>query len=142
MGYIVENLLKNEEIQYEGTISVWALLPSIILGVLLLPAWGIGILFILSAFVTYKTTELAVTNRRIIAKTGFISRRTIEMNLDKVESVQVVQGILGRIFDFGSIVVSGAGNPQAPIPGISQPVKFRSEVFEVQESLKEAKKAA
>ena len=142
MAYIQDNLLKNETIQHEGKTSVWSLLPKIIIGIVLLPFWGIGLLFLLSALMTYLTTELAVTNKRIIAKFGFIRRSTVELNLDKVESVQVDQGILGRIFNYGSIVVSGAGNPKAPIPGISQPVKFRSEVFELQETLKESEKAS
>ncbi|MCK2127298.1 PH domain-containing protein, partial [Thauera aromatica] len=52
----------------------------------------------------------------------------------EIESIQVNQGILGRIFNFGSIVVSGAGNPQAPIPGISGPLNFRRAFIDTQES--------
>jgi uncharacterized membrane protein YdbT with pleckstrin-like domain len=81
----------------------------------------------------YFTTELAITNKRVIAKFGLIRRNTIEMNISKVESIQVDQGILGRMFNFGSILVAGAGDPKAPIPGISEPLKFRKMFFEVQE---------
>ena len=81
----------------------------------------------------YYTTELAITNKRVIAKFGLIRRNTVEMNISKVESIQVDQGILGRIFNFGSVLVSGAGDPKAPIPGISHPLKFRKMFFEVQE---------
>ena len=52
----------------------------------------------------------------------------------KIESIQVNQGILGRILNYGSIVVSGAGNPQAPIPGISSPLQFRRAFVDTQES--------
>jgi len=74
------------------------------------------------------------SHKRVIAKFGLISRSTIEINLQKIESIQVNQGILGRIFNFGSIVVSGAGNPQAPIPGISSPLEFRRSFIDTQES--------
>lgn len=103
------------------------------LGLLLLPLYGIGLILWASAAITYFTTELAITNKRVIAKFGLIRRDTIEMNISKVESIQVDQGILGRIFNFGSILVAGAGDPKAPIPGISEPLKFRRTFFEVQE---------
>jgi uncharacterized membrane protein YdbT with pleckstrin-like domain len=49
----------------------------------------------------------------VIAKFGFISRSTVELNIHKIESIQVDQGIFGRLFNFSSIIVAGAGNPQA-----------------------------
>lgn len=76
-------------------------------------------------YIQVKTTELAITNRRTIAKFGWIRRSTIEMYNLKIESIQVEQGIAGRIFNYGSIILSGAGNPQAPIPGIADPMAFR-----------------
>lgn len=132
-SYVESNLIKNESVQHEGKISVWVLLPKIILGFVLLPIFGIGILLWISAAITYYTTELAITNKRVIAKFGFIRRDTVEMNISKVESIQVDQGILGRIFNFGSVLVAGAGDPKAPIPGISHPLQFRKMFFEVQE---------
>ena len=103
------------------------------LGVLLIPLYGIGLILLIMAFVRYKTTELAFTNKRVIAKFGFISRQTVELYIPKVESIQVHQGILGRIFNYGSLIISGAGNPQAPIPGISDPMAFRRGFMEIQE---------
>lgn len=131
-SYIQGNLVPGEQVQYVAKISKWALLPRLVLGVCLLPAYGIGILFLISAAITYYTTELAITNRRVIAKFGFIKRQTVEMSIPKIESIQVDQGILGRIFGFGSVLVSGGGNPQAPIPNISDPVQFRNSFFAVQ----------
>jgi uncharacterized membrane protein YdbT with pleckstrin-like domain len=131
--YVESNLIKDEKVQYEGKISVWSLLPKILLGLMLLPLYGIGLILWVSAAITYYTTELAITNKRVIAKFGFIRRNTVEMNISKIESIQVDQGILGRIFNFGSVIVSGAGDPKAPIPGISHPLKFRKMFFEVQE---------
>ena len=95
--------------------------------------FGLGWIFLVLAYIRYKTTELAITSRRVIAKFGFISRRTVEINISKVESIQVDQGILGRIFNYGTLVISGAGDPQAPIPGISDPMAFRRAFIEAQD---------
>ena len=119
---------------YQGKVSIWSLVPLLLLGLIFLAFYGLGLLFWAAAAIRYLTTELAITNKRVIAKFGLISRSTIEINLQKIESIQVNQGILGRIFNFGSIVVSGAGNPQAPIPGISSPLQFRRAFIDTQES--------
>jgi uncharacterized membrane protein YdbT with pleckstrin-like domain len=74
------------------------------------------------------TTEVAVTDRRIIFKRGFISRRTIEMHLDKVESVDVDQSILGRIFNYGDILIRGVGEGIEPLKDIESPIEFRNNV--------------
>ncbi|MFN3879819.1 MAG: PH domain-containing protein [Nitrincola lacisaponensis] len=129
-SYIDSTLIGDEKVIYEGKVSIWSLLPLIIVGFFLLFFYGIGILFWIAAYLRYKTTELAFTNKRVIAKFGFISRRTVELSLPKIESMQVSQGILGRMFDYGSLIISGAGNPQAPIPGISQPMIFRRAFME------------
>ena len=80
----------------------------------------------LRAFVRRAATELAITDHRVIYKTGLLSRHTIEMNRDKVESVDVDQTILGRIFGYGTIVVRGTGGSLEPIPNIGDPLTFRS----------------
>ena len=138
-SYIDGALIKDERVIYTGNISLWSLAPLIALGVLFLAAWGLGLIFWVVAYVRYKTTELAFTNKRVIAKFGFISRQTVELNISKVESIQVNQGILGRIFNFGTLIISGAGNPQAPIPGISDPMGFRRAFMEAQDSAGEKK---
>lgn len=138
-SYIEGALIKDEKVIYTGHISLWSLAPLIFLGLLTLAFYGIGLIFWATAFIRYKTTELAFTNKRVIAKFGFISRETIELNISKVESIQVNQGILGRIFNYGTLVISGAGNPQAPIPGISDPMSFRRAFMEAQDCAGEAK---
>ena len=140
-GYVESALTKGEQVVYTGKTSIWSLLPLIILGLLTIWLWGVGIIFWILAVIRYMTTELAITNKRIIAKFGFVSRTTIELNIQKAESIQVRQGILGRIFGFGSIVVSGAGAPQAPVPGISQPLEFRRAFLDAQEQASQAKPA-
>lgn len=86
----------------------------------------LSIVLFIRAWLYRLSTELAVTSKRVIAKFGFIRRNTVELRHDKVESLHVKQGIIGRIFDFGSIVVTGSGGTNAPIPYISNPLQFRS----------------
>lgn len=136
-SYIDKALIKDERILYRGNISLWSLSFLIFLGVILLPV-GVGLIFLLVAYIRYKTTELAITNKRVIAKFGFISRRTTELNINKVESIQVEQGVAGRIFDYGSLIISGAGDPQAPIPGISDPMRFRKAFIEAQDGAQQS----
>lgn len=131
-SYVDSVLSPGEVVQSRAKCSVWSLLPLIILGLLLIFA-VVGVLFWLAAFLRYISTEIAVTNKRVIAKTGFITRRTVELNLPKVESIQVEQGLLGRLLNYGTIVVAGAGTPQAPVVGISDPLKFRAAVLQAQE---------
>lgn len=70
-------------------------------------------------------SEFVVTNRRIIIKTGFIARSTLEMNLSKIESVNVDQSVSGRIFNFGSITIIGTGGTRETFRNISKPLNFR-----------------
>ncbi|PHR93696.1 MAG: hypothetical protein COA69_03420 [Robiginitomaculum sp.] len=129
-SYIQNSLIKNEKILLEAKISFWSLLPLILLGFIFILFPPISIILWVMAIIRYRTTELAFTDKRVIAKFGFISRKTIELNLAKVESVQVNQSIFGRILNYGTLVISGAGNPQAPILGISNPMVFRSRLNE------------
>ena len=74
------------------------------------------------------TTETDVTNMRIVHKTGFIKRRTFEMSLDKVESVDVNQSILGRIMNYGNVTILGVGEGRETISTIASPLAFRNAI--------------
>lgn len=124
-SYVDDVLINDERVMYRARISKWSLWPLILLGVISLPLFGIGLLFWLWAWIVYTTTELAITNKRVIAKTGLIQRRTIEMFLEKIESIQVDQSVLGRMFNFGSVVISGTGVHSAPFKSISDPLTLR-----------------
>jgi membrane protein YdbS with pleckstrin-like domain len=133
VGSYVDSTLNEGEIgRYDAKISLWSLAGWIILGILTITIF-IGFLFLLIAFLKWWSTEIAITNRKIVAKYGFISRNTVEILLTKIESIQVHQGIFGRIFNYGTLVVSGSGLPQAPIKGISDPMIFRRRFVEIQE---------
>jgi uncharacterized membrane protein YdbT with pleckstrin-like domain len=74
------------------------------------------------------TTETDVTNLRVVHKTGFIKRRTFEMSLDKVESVDVNQSILGRLLNYGDVTVRGVGEGAETIKTIASPLDFRNHI--------------
>jgi uncharacterized membrane protein YdbT with pleckstrin-like domain len=88
----------------------------------------IAVYFMIGAWFRRWTTELAVTDRRVIFKRGFIRRHTIEMNMDKIESVDVDQSILGRLLDYGDVTVRGTGTGFEPLRGIDSPIDFRNHV--------------
>jgi len=77
------------------------------------------------------STELAVTDRRVIHKTGFLRRSTQEMEREKVESVDVEQSLAGRIFGYGTILVRGVGTSWEPFANIADPLTFRSSITAV-----------
>lgn len=131
-SYVEGALIQDEKIVHIGHISKWSLWHLIALGLLLLPV-VIGLFFLVQAYIRYKTTELAITTKRVIVKVGFIRRSTVEININKVESIQVDQSLLGRVFDFGTLVISGAGTAQAPLHGIAEPLAFRKAFIEAQE---------
>ena len=82
----------------------------------------------LNAVIRRSTTELAVTDRRVIFKTGVFQRNSMEMNLSKVETVGVNQSILGRILGYGTVIVRGTGGSFEPIRFIGDPLSFRSHI--------------
>jgi uncharacterized membrane protein YdbT with pleckstrin-like domain len=150
-SYIEGSPFNGEKVLYTGKISKWAISGFYTFGTLFglmalllifQPAsrtMGVGLaaasaVLFFGASIKLKTTELAITNKRVFAKFGFVSRQTVELNISKVESIQVHQGILGRMFNYGSLVISGAGTPQAPIPGISNPLAFRTAFMEAQDA--------
>ena len=132
-SYIEGALIENERVIHVGHVSLWSLTHLLIFGVLLLPV-GVGLIFLIMAYVRYQSTELAITNRRVIAKFGFISRRTIELNLNKIEGIEVMQSIFGRMLNYGSLMMSGVGSLKEPIHGISHPLEFRRAFMNALES--------
>ena len=73
-------------------------------------------------------TEYGLTNNRVITKTGIISRSTEEMKLSKVETVEIKQGILGRILGYGNVIVSGTGSSKVVISRVSNPIDVKKNI--------------
>ncbi len=118
--YVQNNLIKNEHVVYEAKLH-WMAFFSL---------RAVFTLFI-APLIDSVTSEFAITNKRIIIKVGFISRRTIEMNLTKVESVSIEQSILGRILGYGTIKVIGTGGTREPFSGIANPLEFRKQFQQI-----------
>lgn len=124
MSYVDSTLIDGETVLHRGQVSWWPLLPWLLLGVLtIVVVVGIGI--IAWVYLKRRTTELAITNKRVIAKKGFIQRDTIEMFLGKVESVHVEQSVIGRMLDYGTVIMSGTGMVNSRFENISAPLEFR-----------------
>jgi membrane protein YdbS with pleckstrin-like domain len=94
-------------------------------------AFVVGTVLLIKHWWRRWTTEVAVTDRRIISKTGFINRHTVEMHMDKVESVDVDQSILGRLFNYGDITIRGTGETLERLQRIDRPLDFRNHVTAV-----------
>jgi uncharacterized membrane protein YdbT with pleckstrin-like domain len=124
-SYIDRILVDGERVIHRARLSMWSQLGLILLGVLLLPLFGAGLILILWAWLVCRTTELAITNKRIISKRGIVQRATMEMRLDKIESITVDQGLTGRMLNFGSITISGTGGDKTPIESIADPLEFQ-----------------
>lgn len=124
-SYIDNALNKNEKIIARAKISWWSQLGVIIIGLFLTLFYGIGLIILIYVLIKVKTTELALTSQRMIAKIGFISRNTVELRLEKVESLSIHQNFDGRILGYGTIVIKGTGGTQTPIPSIKNPMGFR-----------------
>ena len=102
-------------------------LRTVLLGLSLL-LFLVGGVQLLRAWLRRISTEIIVTNRRIILKTGLVGRQSIEMNLDKVESVLVNQGVLGRMLDYGALVIRGVGAGLEPVANVAAPLEFHKYV--------------
>ncbi len=88
-------------------------------------ALAITIYYAIAALINFNTTEYGVTNKRVLMKTGWIRRRSLELFLDKVEAIYVNQSILGRILNYGTLVVIGTGGSRDPFTYVPSPLHFR-----------------
>jgi len=143
--YIDEILQPGEQLRYSTTIHGIIYLPGVlclavaagcaaaagVMPPLLLVAAGLGVVglyLVGSAWFRRWTTETDVTSLRVVHKEGFIKRRTFEISLDKVESVDVDQSIAGRIFNWGDVTIRGVGEGIERIKMIGSPLQFRNHI--------------
>jgi uncharacterized membrane protein YdbT with pleckstrin-like domain len=129
MSYIDDSLVPGEVLIHRARVSWWSQFGLLFLGILTLVV-GVGLIFLIWAWVRVSSTELAITNRRMIAKFGFIQRHTVEINLEKVEALRVDQGFWGRLLNFGTIHITGSGSSVEPIPNIADPLVYRRKFME------------
>jgi heme/copper-type cytochrome/quinol oxidase subunit 1 len=166
MSYVQSNLVPGETVIYETRLHWVVTLGHLVVGCLLLLLPGAfllyyahkqsgieskelhvmeggaavflisGIIVILAGMVRRNATEMAVTNRRVVIKTGLASRKTIEMLLNKVESIEVSETTAGRMLGYGTIVVIGTGGTPEPFHKVAHPLEFRSQVQQQIEKLR------
>ncbi|HET9903224.1 MAG TPA: PH domain-containing protein [Xanthobacteraceae bacterium] len=89
---------------------------------------AMGVYFLLRAWLRRWMTEYAVTDRRVIYKQGLIWRKTMEVNMDKVSSVDVDQSIFGRLFNYGTVKIHSPGADPEPIREVGSPLDFRNHI--------------
>ena len=133
-SYVERTLGENETISYVASLSLVPYAGLVLIGILsiLSPFWHLplitmlpGIAIFIFLYLLQNSVELAVTNLRIIAKTGVIRRSVAELYLNRVEGVDVKQSINGRILGYGTISIRGVGTEIAAIKNISAPLTFR-----------------
>ena len=123
MSYIKQSLGDGETIVAEAhfpwTYSALAWAALIVLGIFV-----IGIVIFISMMVKKWTTEIGVTSHRFVEKKGLITLRTNEIALPNIEGVKVNQGVLGRMFGYGTVRIEGTGVDAVTTPNIADPVGF------------------
>jgi uncharacterized membrane protein YdbT with pleckstrin-like domain len=145
MGYIDRHLLPGERVLYRTRLH-WKLYvgPALLILLVLLPlgilalssehSWlallpaAAALLLLLIAFIRRRTSEFAVTTKRVILKLGVLNTRSVELLLAKIEGITVTQSLAGRLFGFGEIVVTGSGGTQEPFASIQAPLELRQAV--------------
>lgn len=88
----------------------------------------VGLVLLVPPLVAYRTTEFGVTNKRVIVKTGFIRRHTLELLLRQVEAISVDQSLMGRLLGFGSITLTGTGGVREEFHRVVSPLEFRRRI--------------
>ena len=123
MSYARRSLVTGEHIVHEARFHWLSKLAAI----LCLPL-VVGLFMLIRLW----TTEIAVTNRRIIYKRGWIARATDEINLNRIEEVNLRQSVAGRLFGYGKVICQGTGVGEIELPTIDDPLRFRKELQEAQ----------
>jgi uncharacterized membrane protein YdbT with pleckstrin-like domain len=88
----------------------------------------LGLLLLLGESIRRHATEIVVTDRRVIFKRGLLSRHTVEMNVSKIETVDVEQGLAGRIWGYGTLLIRGTGSGFEPLVGVGSPIQIRNAI--------------
>jgi uncharacterized membrane protein YdbT with pleckstrin-like domain len=149
MSYILSNLKDNEKLAFKSSQSIkslffWSFIFGfiglvlvllkgfvIIMGVsptgynLYLIYWSVLLFFVIKNLITYFTTEYGITSNRVISKEGLIRRDIEEINLSSIESINVNQTILGRILNYGTIIISGRGTSKVLLKDVDNVIETR-----------------
>lgn len=144
MTFIEKNLANNERVIYRAKLHWWIYGRSIfllLLGIVVFALWGttevvkiigglllaISLITFINAYIRSSASEFAVTNRRIMMKTGVTNRRLIELQLNRSDGLVIDQGIIGRIFNYGSIIIR-TGNLEEIFSPVADPYEFKRQI--------------
>lgn len=141
MGYVEQNLLQAEGVVYRARLHLIIFLEPALVALLGFIAFAasaklatlilvVALLLAVKKYIRLATSEFVVTNKRVLIKIGLVRRHTLELLLGKVETIGVEQGIFGRTFNYGTIVVTGTGGTKELFPAIARPLEFRKAVQE------------
>jgi hypothetical protein len=151
MSYIASTLLHGEAVAYRTRLH-WKLyaVPALVTVFLLAPLtyWALRsdikwlalvpvlamVALLLPAWLRRVSSEFAVTNKRVLMKVGVLHTRSFELLLSKVEGIAVNQRLLGKVFNYGDIVVTGSGGTQESFADIQNPLQFRHALQSVADS--------
>lgn len=140
MSYVDKSLIPGEEIVYRASLYklpfLWLILPAAVaFGAAVFHKWLVVLAALLVAGIIWvnvwarrAAAEFAVTTKRVIIAIGAVRRRTLELMLDKVEGVGVDQSLTGRLFNFGTVTITGSGGTRESFPNIAAPLEFRRQV--------------
>ena len=165
MSYIDSTLMKNEVVLYRAkphwiifSWPVFFLLATILLfifgpnipgatyqaigglpvyAIAAFVALGLAVASAINSYINYQTSEYGITNKRVLMKIGFIRRLSLEIYLQKIESVKIYQSVAGRLFGYGSVMISGVGGSKDPFDNIPDPLQFRRKIQEQVENISE-----
>lgn len=149
MGYIDNNLLHGEVVKFRTRMHwiiffnplFWSLLTVVIFyffpttPMLILPPLVVSIPLWVQQLISYACSEFAVTDKRLMLKVGWLSRYTVDLLLQRVESIQVEQSLLGRMLNYGTLLVHGTGGSNDRFVFVANPFGFRRAVEEQTEEL-------
>ena len=131
MGYIQDSLSDGEEVRALFKLHWVAKIWLIIWIILAIPSFGITLLLALWEWLKLRSIEQGVTNKRVILKRGIISRKTEEMKISSIETVEIIQGVIGRVFGYGNIKVTGRGLSDLIFIKINDPMDVKRKIESV-----------
>lgn len=131
MNYIEQSLSRDETIEHRfplhWTAKIWLALWI----VLAIPSFGVTLLLAAYEWLRLRSIEMGVTNKRVIYKTGIISRKSEEMRLGSIETVEIDQSVLGRILGYGTVRVTGRGVSDLVFKNIDEPIEVKRKIESV-----------
>ena len=123
MSYLDESLAPGEVVVARFALH-WTAKGRLILGIMLIPV-VVGIFITIYESLRLRSIELGVTNRRVVRKTGIMSRETEELRLSAIETVDLHQTAWGRMLGFGNVRVTGRGESSLVFSRVVDPVAVK-----------------